>query len=301
MYVKNVPTLIVKVFEINTLNFYRASSGRSTPTSTSTAWWPTRSRRYKYDEPPLRRVRRTFEFPQLNKPGVYVIDFIGGGKSSRALVRKGRLRPLVSAPAPPGQVVTVVDEKNQPVNDATSGSAGRSTRADKDGAIAVPFTAQPGRRPVVLSRGDFSRLDAFDHQPESYALAAGIHVDRESLLRRREARPAGPAGALLERTPVSLKLLEDVELRHQVDRPRRHRAVDGGAGLQAVRGPRVGHEFRSRRGWRRSPSRCTAKVKNLSPGQDDRPRRERSVRAQRDRHDRQDRGPAPARVRRRTT
>ena len=42
---------------------------------------------------------------ELNKPGVYVIDFIGGGKSSRALIRKGRLRPLV-ATGTAGQNVT---------------------------------------------------------------------------------------------------------------------------------------------------------------------------------------------------
>ena len=42
-------------------------------------------------EPPLRRVAQRFDFPQLTKPGVYVVDFIGSGKSSRAPIRKGRL------------------------------------------------------------------------------------------------------------------------------------------------------------------------------------------------------------------
>ena len=55
-----------------------------------------------------------FEFPQLNKAGVYVIDFIGAGKSSRALVRKGRLRPLFGM-STAGQTIRVVDEANRPV------------------------------------------------------------------------------------------------------------------------------------------------------------------------------------------
>ena len=53
-------------------------------------------------------------FPETNRPGVYVIDLIGGGKSSRALIRKGRLHPLVTT-GTAGQVVRVVDETNKPV------------------------------------------------------------------------------------------------------------------------------------------------------------------------------------------
>ena len=51
-------------------------------------------------------------------------------------------------------------------------------------------SAQPGRRPVVLGRGDFCCLDTIDHQPENYRLAAAIHVDRESLLAGRTTRLA---------------------------------------------------------------------------------------------------------------
>ncbi len=70
-----------------------------------------------YAEPPLRRVRRHFEFPKLTGRGVFVIDFIGNGKSSRVLVRKGRLHYLVRTSVA-GQVFTVLDEKNEIVPDA---------------------------------------------------------------------------------------------------------------------------------------------------------------------------------------
>src|SRR5262249_57952678 len=141
---------------------------------------------HAYVESPLRRVARRFEFPQLSRPGVYVIDFMGGGKSSRALVRKGRLRPLV-ATSTAGQVITVVDDANRLVKDAAVWLGGQEYRAESDGTILVPFSTSPGRRPVVLRRGDFACLDYLEHQPESYHLAAGIHVDREALLAQRVA------------------------------------------------------------------------------------------------------------------
>ena len=161
---------------------------------------------------PLRRLERRFEFPELNKPGVYVIDFIGGGKSSRALIRKGKLHSLVNT-STAGQTIRVIDEKNQPVNDATVWLSGQEYGPDKDGSITVPFTAEPGRRPIVITRGDFSCLDFIAHQPEAYKLKAGIHLDRESLLTQRIAPLVVRPGLFLNDTPVSLKLLEEVRLK----------------------------------------------------------------------------------------
>src|SRR5262249_11215195 len=169
---------------------------------------------HAYVESPLRRVARRFEFPQLSRPGVYVIDFIGAGKSSRALVRTGRLRPLV-ATSTAGQAVTVVDEANQVVKDAALWLGGQEYRADADagGTILVPFSTSPGRRPIVLSRGDFACLDYLEHQGEEYALTAGIHVDREALLAQRLTSVLVRPGLLLNGRRVSLKVLEGVKLR----------------------------------------------------------------------------------------
>ncbi|MBA4064353.1 MAG: hypothetical protein C0501_11700 [Isosphaera sp.] len=212
LHVKNVPNLLVKVFEVNTGAVYKVRPREIDTDVNLDGLVANTERGVRYDDAPFRRVPRRFAFPELNKPGVYVIDFIGGGKSSRALVRKGRLRPLVTT-GPAGQTVRVVDEKNRPVNDATVWLGNAEYVADKNGAITVPFTAEPGRRPVVISRGDFASLDFIDHKAETYRLTAGIHVDRESLLSQRVAPVLVRAGLFLNDTPVSLKLLEEVKLR----------------------------------------------------------------------------------------
>src|SRR5438128_3592745 len=86
--VKNVATLSVKVFEINALNYFLAN-GRDVDTSIDLdGLVASDEQTHKYDEPPLRRVRRKFLFPSLATPGVYIVEIIGGGISSRALVRK---------------------------------------------------------------------------------------------------------------------------------------------------------------------------------------------------------------------
>ncbi len=216
LFVKNVPTLLVKVYEINTVNFYRTHKREVDTDVNLDGLVANAEQAHAYGEPPLRRVGRKFEFPQLNRPGVYVIDFIGSGKSSRALVRKGRLRPIVT-PSTAGHKVTVVDDADRPVKDAMLWLGGQEYHADKDGAILVPFSTNPGRQPIVLSRGDlgaqFACLDYLQHQPESFHLSAGIHVDREALLSQRIATLLVRPGLYLNGQPVSTKLLEEVRLR----------------------------------------------------------------------------------------
>ncbi|MBI5759111.1 MAG: hypothetical protein HZA46_11395 [Planctomycetales bacterium] len=213
LHVKNAQTLIVKVFEINTKNFYREQLREVDTDINLDGLVANEELSFNYAEPALRRVTRKFEFPKLNRPGVYVIDFIGNGRSSRVLVRKGRLRHVVRTGAA-GQVFTVMDDQNKKINDATIWLAGHEYTAGKDGSIIVPFSNSPGRQPIVLSggpTGSLSSLDYFNHEPENYSLVAGIYVDRESLLTRKKAQVVIRPGVFLNGTPVSISLLEEVK------------------------------------------------------------------------------------------
>lgn len=212
LFVKNAGTLIVKIFEINALNYYRQHQREVDTDINLDGLTPNAEQTHNYAEGALRRVARQFEFPQLNRPGVYVIDFIANGKSSRALVRKGRLRSLVST-STAGHSIMVIDDGNLPVKDATVWIGGQEFKANQDGRVIVPFSAEPGRRPVVLSMGEFACLDHMEHQAESYQLTAGIYVDREALLSQRVASLLVRPGLQLNGKLVSLKLLEDVKLR----------------------------------------------------------------------------------------
>lgn len=212
LHVKNADTLIVKVFEINTRNFYSQNLREVDTDVNLDGLVANQETTYTYKETPFRRVRRRFEFPELKKPGVFVIDFIGNGRSSRALIRKGKLKYLVKT-EPAGQVFTILNEQNQQVKDARILLGGHEYVAGEDGTITLPFTHQPGRRPIVISRGEFACLDHFQHEGESFALSAGIFVDRESLLNRKKATVLVRPQLTLNGTPVSPKLLEEVSLR----------------------------------------------------------------------------------------
>jgi len=267
VYLKNAPTLLVKVFEVNTTNFYRAQLREVDTDVNLDGLVANIEQTHKSDLPPLRRTSKTFEFPQLTKPGVYVIDFIGNGKSSRALIRKGRLKPLV-ATGTAGQNVTVVDEANQPVADATVWMAGVEYKCDKQGKTILPYTAQPGRRPVVISRGEFACFDTIDHQPENYRFQAGIHVDRESLLTQRPTQLVVRPALFLNGLPVSLKILTDVRLRIvSTD----HSGISSSAEVadfKLFEDRESTHEFRTPGRLNKLGVTITAKVKSLNQGKE---------------------------------
>ena len=117
LYVKNVKKLIVKVFRINTENYYREQKREVNTDIQLDGLVANEELSFTYDVPAERRILRSYSFPQLKDRGVYVIDFIGNGISSRAVVRKGALRCLVRTGSA-GPVFTVLNESNQRLPDA---------------------------------------------------------------------------------------------------------------------------------------------------------------------------------------
>ena len=220
LFLKNTPKLIVKIYEINTLSYFLTNQRQLNTDLALDGLVANREVTHDFtaDEAgrsPFRRTARAFKFPELKgKRGAWVIEFIGGGKSSRALVRKGQWSVLQRT-GPAGEMLTVIDEARQPVKDAVVWLDGRKyTPDEKSGSMLVPFTAQPGTKNLVLAdpAGEFATLASFEHHAEKYRLDAQIFIEREQLLVRREATIGIRTALLLNDALVSLDLLKDISL-----------------------------------------------------------------------------------------
>jgi hypothetical protein len=213
LHLKNIPRLLVKVFEINTENVHR-STGRQVNTDLDLdGLVANRESSQDYDSPPLQRVRRTFKFPELNgKRGVWIIEFIGGGKSSRALVRKGGLTVLPIQTGA-GTRLTILDEKSAPVPPAYALLGSQRFPAEAQGHILLPFSTTPGEQNVIIHDGSgFTTLESITLQGETYTLSAGLHVPRESLLPGRTATALLRPALLCNGRPTTLTALENPQL-----------------------------------------------------------------------------------------
>ncbi|MCP4375350.1 MAG: hypothetical protein GY794_04135, partial [bacterium] len=165
----------------------------------------------KYKNPPFHRASREFTFDKLTGRGVWVIDFIGNGRNSRLLVRKGKLRFLVRTSVA-GQIFTILDESNRKLKGAKIRLGELEYTADEDGLINIPFTNKPRRQKIIIAHNGFTSFDEFDHISENYYLTAGIYVDRESLLTRKKATVLVRPMLRLNGAAVTLSILEDISL-----------------------------------------------------------------------------------------
>ena len=106
--------------------------------------------------------------------GVWMIELIGGGRSSRALIRKGGLHYL-SRQSVGGVVLTVLNDLDRPQPAASVWLGGREYDADEAGEITIPYSTKPGNRTVILKAPDgFAALAQLPHPAETYSLTAGF-------------------------------------------------------------------------------------------------------------------------------
>jgi len=213
--VKNTPKLIVKIFELNTLNFFQMQQRQLNTDLNLDGLVANSEQTHAFEGGPFARTRQKFQFPDLKgKRGAWIIEFIGGGRSSRALIRTGQYHTLQQT-GPAGDLILVLDEKNQPVKDAAAWFEGRKLTADeKLGRIAIPFTNQPGTKNLIIgdAAGTFATLTQFTHHAEDYRLDAQFHIEREQLLARREATLAVRTALMLGETHLAPELLTEPKL-----------------------------------------------------------------------------------------
>lgn len=262
--VKNVKKLIAKVYEINAFNYYLENKIEVGTDLNLDGLVANSETAYDYGEAPLSRVRRTFEFPELNgKRGTWVIELIGNGRSSRALVRKGGLQYLSQTTAA-GTRFTVLDQENKAVENPAVWLGGRKHMTDKHGQIIVPFSTNPGRVPVVLTDDDFASFDFFQHPAELYAFSAGFHVERETLLPGKMTTVTIRPSLTVSGSPVSVSFLEDMKLSIiSTDTDGVQSSVNVPA-LQLPDDREATHEFRVPERLQSLQFQLSAKIKNIS-------------------------------------
>ena len=209
--IKNVDELLIRIYRVNELNYYRDEKEQIDTTIPLDGLVPSHELKHEYDEPPIRRIRREFTFEQVDAPGVWVVEMIGGGISSRAVIRKGQLR-YTKRNGPAGHIFRIYDQDNEPRPQATLLVDGREFEPDADGRIVVPYTTDPGRRKVILVESDRATLDAFDHSRETYRFDAGFHLERELINDQQQAELLIRPTLRLNGAVQPIGLLENVRL-----------------------------------------------------------------------------------------
>lgn len=205
---KNVPQLAIKTYRIDAVAHFLARRAEVDTTIDLDGMVASDEQILRSDLPAIRRERRKIALPGCARPGTYVIELIGNGKSSRALIRKGALRHTVRVGVA-GPTVRVLDEHGRPLDDARIWLAGREYAPRDDGAISIPFSTAPTRAPMLLVHGDIAQVETLQHLAESYQFSAGIHLERESLVPGKTARALLRPMLSLAGWPAPVALVDD--------------------------------------------------------------------------------------------
>ncbi len=214
--VKNTPKLIVKIYELNALNFFLTQQRQLNTDLNLDGLVANSEQTHTFDSGPFKRTRQTFKFPELKaRRGAWIVEFIGGGRSSRALVRVGQWQVLQTS-SPAGDLLTVLDEKGALVRDAAVWLDGKKFTPDEKLGfrVALPFTAQPGTHSVVVSdaAGTFATLTQYEAHGEDYVLDGQFHIEREQLLARRTATLAVRTALMIGESHLAPEMIKEAKL-----------------------------------------------------------------------------------------
>ncbi len=185
--VKNVPELVIKVFRINALAYFLARGAEVDTSIDLDGMVASDERTLVLDAPAIQRTTLSIDLPGCARAGTYVVELIGNGKASRALIRKGTLRFSTRVGAA-GVTVSVFDETGHFLRDARLWMNGREHRSRDDGEISIPFSTQPGYAPILLVHGDLAQRESLENPAETFALSACFQVERQTLVAGKTAR-----------------------------------------------------------------------------------------------------------------
>jgi hypothetical protein len=269
VFVKNVPKVMVKIYEINLLSFFLTQQRQLNTDLKLDGLIANREETHEFADPPLRRLGRTFKFPELkNRRGAWVVEFIGGGKASRALIPKGQWH-LLQQIGPAGDMLTVLDEVHQPVKDAAVWLDGRKFTIDETERLhhrAVHRkSGHQAYYPCERCRGF---RDAYEVRASRRELSSRCHVPHRAASSSSRAGGHGrhPPSASAQRSSHPLESFARAAAGDSFDNARRHRFHRGGEGPETRFREGFHSHLHSPRAAGVAEIEANRKVENLAKG-----------------------------------
>ena len=205
--VKNVPKLIIRLYQLNPRNIYRRQGKQVSSDIDLDGLVANAEQTIEYTVPGDRRHREVIAMPQCSGRGAWVVDVLGGGLRSRALVLKGQLRSTQSL-TDAGHEFRIHDESGKPVPSAIIEMGTRTFKPDEQGRILIPYGENNQEVSILLVDDAVATVERFIHRREEYRLELGLLVEPQNLI-------SGAKGAFIARPqllcngqPTAIKNLE---------------------------------------------------------------------------------------------
>lgn len=189
---KNVPTMHIKIFEFNSLNFYKKNWVPFKTDVNLDGFITSFEKDMQFDQiSSQKKFKHTFEFPELdNKIGLFVIEFIANGYSSRAVIKKGTLSVIYKQRIS-GQIAYILDGNREICTGEDTGiyfgNQFFKSNPDKGGRIIIPYEKQTVTSNAILVHNGYSQIVEFTRYAEKYTIEVAYIISPESLVMGNQA------------------------------------------------------------------------------------------------------------------
>ncbi|GJJ76478.1 hypothetical protein EMPS_08837 [Entomortierella parvispora] len=184
--VKNAQRVIVRVFEVKTLEYLQQHAGTVGTALNLEGLSPNWEQTLSFDHPPIEIHEVKVELPELaNRRGAFVMDVICNGENSSAYFTKGYL-DYIERQSVAGHVLTVIDENQKKITeDVGIWFNGIFYKTNEAGDIIIPYkrrSSDISAREIFITHNDFTTRRSFLPSSENYEMSMSCHVDHESLV-----------------------------------------------------------------------------------------------------------------------
>lgn len=182
---KNIPNLILTVYEINTVNYFKTRSTAFDSQLDIAGIIPTEVFKFAYPQPPMEAHRETFEIERIKiaSRGLYIVELTGQGLSSRAVVKRGGLN-LIQTTCQHAYRYCILDENKQVCCGASAKiwMADKEYLADEKGWIEIPFQTSAVNQFAIIQVNDFAEPYRIELPAIQLKLLTSVVYNEESLV-----------------------------------------------------------------------------------------------------------------------
>ena len=182
--IKNIQSLYINIYEINTENYYYQNKTDFDNNISLEGITPTFEEKLTFKEKPQLLLEKKISLSKIpKKRGLFVVEFIGNGHVSRAVIQRGNLK-CIHKNTVNGKVLYILDEENKILKGDKAGLWIDNVwyPSIKDtGAILIPYSVRGNV--FILKYEDFCCLEKdIDIPKEYYDFDGEFIINEESFI-----------------------------------------------------------------------------------------------------------------------
>lgn len=176
LVLKNTPSLRIRIYELHP----KPAAMQVGVSTDLDGLVPHHTRNLTFAQGPAVLHREHIALPELKGAGTWMVEFVSGRISARAMVRKGAITPYLSRTAG-GQELRLFNEHSQAVDEFTL-ELGSERFSSSAGRILIPNSGKQARRSGTIRAGKLSESIELGARDDAFELEMSFHLDREQLL-----------------------------------------------------------------------------------------------------------------------